>query len=238
MDFEQQSLHLVSTVVPTSRACFYRVGRDLQPYAHVVLGGDNRWITPYVSEYRSIDPMHPKFFARREGSVFRIADSECDARDVERYIAGFQRRMGVRYKVELFLRDRLGGIIGGIRLSRAEGLGDFAGAELETLAAMQPVLCEGLQGWRTREALDEIERELTERERQVLRRILDGVSNKQISRDFGMALPTVKCHVRKILRKIGATSRGDIFARLYRLSAAPDSNPARVTAPAPRRIHG
>jgi DNA-binding NarL/FixJ family response regulator len=49
--------------------------------------------------------------------------------------------------------------------------------------------------------------QLTERERQVLREIAIGRTNKEIARSLQIALTTVKSHVRVILDKLGVDSR-------------------------------
>ena len=48
---------------------------------------------------------------------------------------------------------------------------------------------------------------LSAREIAILERIVRGDSNKQVARFFGIAEPTVKAHVKAILRKIGASNR-------------------------------
>jgi two-component system, NarL family, nitrate/nitrite response regulator NarL len=48
---------------------------------------------------------------------------------------------------------------------------------------------------------------LSAREIAILERIVRGDSNKQAARFFGIAEPTVKAHVKAILRKIGASNR-------------------------------
>ena len=48
---------------------------------------------------------------------------------------------------------------------------------------------------------------LSPRERDILRKIGHGASNKEIGRDFGIAETTVKIHVQHILRKLGVSSR-------------------------------
>jgi DNA-binding NarL/FixJ family response regulator len=55
---------------------------------------------------------------------------------------------------------------------------------------------------------------LTTRERQVLRLVDAGLSNKQIGRELHIELATVKNHVHSILHKLGATSRGEAAARV------------------------
>lgn len=48
---------------------------------------------------------------------------------------------------------------------------------------------------------------LSPRERDILRGIAQGASNKEIGRDLGIAETTVKIHVQHILRKLGVSSR-------------------------------
>lgn len=48
---------------------------------------------------------------------------------------------------------------------------------------------------------------LSPRERDILRAIAQGASNKEIGREFGIAETTVKIHVQHILRKLGVSSR-------------------------------
>ena len=48
---------------------------------------------------------------------------------------------------------------------------------------------------------------LTPRERDVLALICQGLPNKLICRELGMAMGTVKCHTRKIFRELNAASR-------------------------------
>jgi two-component system nitrate/nitrite response regulator NarL len=60
---------------------------------------------------------------------------------------------------------------------------------------------------------------LTAREIAILKRIVEGDSNKHIARYFDIAEPTVKAHVKAILRKIGASNRTQaaIWALNHRL---------------------
>jgi DNA-binding NarL/FixJ family response regulator len=48
---------------------------------------------------------------------------------------------------------------------------------------------------------------LTERERQVLRGLTEGKSNKEIARDLDLSEPTIKLHVKTLYRKVGASNR-------------------------------
>jgi two-component system, NarL family, nitrate/nitrite response regulator NarL len=58
--------------------------------------------------------------------------------------------------------------------------------------------------------------QLTRREREIGCLIDAGLSNKEIAHHLYIALPTVKNHVHNILRKVGATRRGEAAALLRR----------------------
>lgn len=58
---------------------------------------------------------------------------------------------------------------------------------------------------------------LTDRERDVLREIAAGRTNKEIAQSLHIALSTVKCHVRSILDKLDADSRTQAALRAVRV---------------------
>ena len=51
---------------------------------------------------------------------------------------------------------------------------------------------------------------LTDREHEVLARVVAGLSNKEIGRDLGMSLSTVKFHVSNLIAKLGVSSRTEV----------------------------
>lgn len=212
-----QLLQMAQAVIPVSRCCFYEVNQDLEPTGHVVLGDDRRFIAAYIRQYRACDPFHPRFFAQHQKSVFGTFDGGGGGeQERQRYVQGFMAAMGIRYKAEVFLRDEAGAIIGGLRLSRRESLGEFQSQELAALEAMQPVAQTAFQAARSRDRASSTQQQLTVREHDVLDCILAGMPNKVICRRLGLALPTVKSHVRNILRKVGASSRADAISKLCR----------------------
>ncbi|MET8427923.1 LuxR C-terminal-related transcriptional regulator [Nocardia sp. NPDC004860] len=54
---------------------------------------------------------------------------------------------------------------------------------------------------------------LTGREIEVLRLILTGASNSAIADELVITVDTVKSHVKRVLRKLGATNRGELIAK-------------------------
>jgi DNA-binding NarL/FixJ family response regulator len=59
---------------------------------------------------------------------------------------------------------------------------------------------------------------LTAREAQILRLLQDGLSNKMISRNLGIELPTVKNHVHSLLAKLGVHRRAEAVSLVQRAS--------------------
>jgi two-component system, NarL family, nitrate/nitrite response regulator NarL len=72
---------------------------------------------------------------------------------------------------------------------------------------------------------------LSAREIAILERIVRGDSNKHVARFFKIAEPTVKAHVKAILRKIGASNRTQaaIWALNRRLFDQPGEEPAELS---------
>jgi two-component system nitrate/nitrite response regulator NarL len=62
--------------------------------------------------------------------------------------------------------------------------------------------------------------DLTAREREILKLMQQGVSNKTISRQLGIELSTVKNHVHSILAKLGVHRRGEAISLLYQYESA------------------
>ena len=60
---------------------------------------------------------------------------------------------------------------------------------------------------------------LTGREREILMWVRDGLSNQQISETLGISALTVKNHVQKILRKLGAANRAQAVAKAMTMNA-------------------
>jgi RNA polymerase sigma factor (sigma-70 family) len=62
---------------------------------------------------------------------------------------------------------------------------------------------------------------LTEREREVMRLVAQGLSNKEIARELGISHRTVEIHRARVMRKTGAESEMDLFQILQVASDKP-----------------
>jgi DNA-binding NarL/FixJ family response regulator len=63
---------------------------------------------------------------------------------------------------------------------------------------------------------------LTDRQREVLRVLLRGKSDKQIARDLDIAVTTVKTHAQALYRELGVSSRAEAVAQAARLGVRID----------------
>lgn len=63
--------------------------------------------------------------------------------------------------------------------------------------------------------------ELSEREGQVLALVAAGLTNRQIGEELFISPKTASVHVSNILRKIGATTRGEAGAIAHRAGITP-----------------
>ena len=58
---------------------------------------------------------------------------------------------------------------------------------------------------------------LSKREREILQRVADGATTKQVASDLGISPHTVKTHLERIFEKLGANDRAQAVAIAIRL---------------------
>jgi two-component system nitrate/nitrite response regulator NarL len=116
--------------------------------------------------------------------LFTVSDAESDVRDAMRF--GADGYLLKDMEPELLI----------------ERLREALGGTLVVSPALTPVLAQALRAPQSASALD-----LTDRERQVLKMIAGGLSNKMIGNKLGITEGTVKVHVKNLLHKLGLRSR-------------------------------
>jgi DNA-binding NarL/FixJ family response regulator len=106
-------------------------------------------------------------------------------------------------------------------LTKAQGLRELVTA-MRRIGAGERVLSEGLEGKvhaevprfaRNSRERARVEGLLTQRERQVLAFLADGLTLRQIGRRLGISPRTVETHVAKLCRKLGASTRMQVVSR-------------------------
>lgn len=123
-----------------------------------------------------------------------------------------------------------GGQLVALNLYRLEAGGAFTAAELATIEALAPLLAAlavkhvAMMGMRlrSRERADRIEAAaarlaalsaaLTRRERDVLARVLVGMTSEGIALDLGIGLTSVLTYRRRSYARVGVTSQAELFA--------------------------
>jgi DNA-binding NarL/FixJ family response regulator len=61
---------------------------------------------------------------------------------------------------------------------------------------------------------------LTRREQEVFRHLASGETNAEIAAKLYVSPGTVKCHVKSVLRKLGAANRAEAVAKYHQLATA------------------
>jgi FixJ family two-component response regulator len=105
------------------------------------------------------------------------------------------------------------------------------GALREALALSGTLLRQELQ---LQELLDR-HASLTEREREVMSRVVSGLLNKQVAAELGISVITVKAHRGKVMRKMGAGSLAELVRMALRLGIATAPTPRSYRCAGPRR---
>ena len=71
-----------------------------------------------------------------------------------------------------------------------------------------------MQNDRTKPDLENIPPMLTTRQQQIVELLKQGMSNKEIARELGIAAGTVKVHLHEMFARLGTTSRGKLVSKL------------------------
>ncbi len=125
---------------------------------------------------------------RRRGGVVRVL--ALSAYDDDRYLAGMWAAGAVGY---LLKNEAPGQIVSAVRAA-AERQGLWSAAQMARVTRWQAEVVQ-------------LRESLTEREREVLRLVAEGLSNKEIAQTLNITVRTTDFHVSNILRKLSVISR-------------------------------
>lgn len=210
-------LRAFSASVATSVAVFYRIDPTLQARDFQLYGMPLPMHRAYLSHYREFDPLRPRHCLETGRPVVPLRlglTRQSDASN--RSYQGFLQRHDIVDVAEILARAD-GRPVAGLSLLRGAGLGSFSSRELNALDALQGLMqiaVRGLPG-DGKATVPASRPLLTAREQQIAARLRDGVSNKQLARELGIGLPTVKTHLIHLYRKLGVDNRTQLVATLY-----------------------
>ncbi len=143
---------------------------------------------------------------RRSGTPVRVL--ALSAYDDDRYLAGMMDAGALGYLLKNEAPEQ---IVDAVRAA-------FKGKAFWTAEQTARV-----RRWRATVA--EIHKSLTGREREVLRLVVDGLSNKEIAQRLGVTVRTVEFHVGNLLKKLDVTSR--VEAAVWAKEQGFDTSPER-----------
>lgn len=217
--FQRQSLDLVDSLLPLDSSAFYLVGPDMQHRGVVLRNLNAKVERNYAHNFRDLDPLNPALFATSDESVVCIDEQISEKELVQtEYYRRFMVPEGHRHVTDMFFR-RNGDIVAVLTMLRDEMRGPFTPDELSLLRKLQPFLEYTLNTVYLPKRVQQRQSAatlygLTEREVDVLELIVAGANNKEIARELGLSLATVKTHIQHIFQKVGVSSRTALSARV------------------------
>tara|TARA_R110002110_G_scaffold406421_1_gene626560 strand:- start:409977 stop:410687 length:711 start_codon:yes stop_codon:yes gene_type:complete len=217
--FQRESLNLIDSLFEMSSLAFYLVGPDMRHRGVVLHNVEAEVERAYASSFRDIDPLNPAKFAHTQDRVVCIDEQVSEAELLRSdYYRGFMLPNDHRHVADMLFRND-GEIIAVLTMLRAASKGPFTAQELAHLRTLQPFLEYTLNSVylprRIEQRRGAQERfGLTDREVDVLELIVAGAKNKEIARELGLSLATVKTHIQHLFHKAEVSSRTALSARV------------------------
>ena len=184
------------------------------------MSADN--LNRYLAYYQFHDPITRRLQAyRRAVSVNEVMDQQTLVRT--EFFNDFLAKDGLYYGVNLYIYDRNQRNIGDFRIWRRRGKRNFGAEELGILDLVAPHFRNGMSNARKAKRewrFEAIRRHmasqcaLTRRELDVAEALLKGRSNKQMSADLCISMPTLRTHVQHIYMKFGVHSRSEFCSKV------------------------
>lgn len=217
-DIATQFLSLIRAIIPYSRAYFIlfnedqSIDRDKSSFYNVTEENINR----YINYFYNIDYVS-YIFNFTQSITFKDTDIiEDNLREKTEFYQGFLLPQNIPYGGGiLFVKENK--LLGLLNLFRSKELGDITQRELSILEILKDHLNNILSSTRLnsktndgRKSLKSTDFEkynLSNREKQILKLLIEGSSNSDIGRMLCISISTVKKHVYNIFTKIGVNSR-------------------------------
>lgn len=207
----QRCLATFTQLVPASSCVFYLIAAQLEPEGFLLQQMRADMHERYLSDYRRLDPLQPRNCQLTGRSVIPLQLGMTAQDDIANQRYGrFLQGCGVVDVVEVLAFDQ-GCPVAGISLLRGPELGLFAAHELARLQALQGMFeLAARQLSPSAPAL-----QLTPREWQVAELLRAGLSNKEVARQLGVGLPTIKTHLINLFRKVAVSNRTELVTTLF-----------------------
>lgn len=210
--FGQHCLGAFSQFVPASEAAFYRIDAQLRAHDFQLRGMQPTMHDAYLNHYRDLDPLNPKACAASGTPVLSLQQGLRRQPAASGHVyRSFLHHYAIVDVVEVIAHCGTRPVAG-ISLLRRADLGPFSAHELAGLLPLHGLMQMAAQCL-PRE--DGRLTNLTPRERQIALLLRDGASNKELARELGLGLATVKTHLLNLFRKQGVSNRTELVATLF-----------------------
>jgi DNA-binding CsgD family transcriptional regulator len=178
---------------------------------------ERRNLARYERYYQYHDPITPQLQTHRTAVLVNSVMAQTALMRTE-FFNDFLARDGLHWGINLYAWDGDNNI-GDMRIWRDRRRQAFSDADAELLDLVRPAFtaalkrCRGGSGVVVRPAAPAMPA-LSERELDISRLVAAGSSDKQIARQLGISLPTVRTHVGHAFRKLGVHNRVELARAL------------------------
>lgn len=208
----QHCLGVFGQFVPASLAAFYRIDMQMQACDFQLRGMQPPMHATYLSHYRDHDPLSPAACKASGLPVLSLRQGQHYQRPADNHAyQEFLHRYAVVDVVEVIAHVD-NHPVAGISLLRQTDLGPFQADELTGLLPLHGLMQLAAQALPSEHDRLHL---FTPRERQIALLLRDGASNKELARELGLGLPTVKTHLLNLFRKVRVGNRTELVSALF-----------------------
>lgn len=190
--------------------------------------GDGVWLqmdpanlARYDRWYQYRDPITFQLQARRHATPVSAVMPHAELARTE-FFNDFLARDGLHWGINLHAFDG-DQALGDLRIWRGRQRREFTPHDRALLDLVEPAFIAALRRRRPREA------GLSPREREVAQAVARGLTDKQIARELGLSVPSVRTYLQRLFQKTGCTRRSALAP--WALTSAAAAAPAEPPAP-------